>query len=388
MPQGLQLVLTPNSTAPETLNNIYREAFGQATEIYVATAYLTDWDKSQQLGAECKQLVFIAGTDFGLTRKQAMRDVLQWMPKRGACLFLAVPKLSDGGFHPKIAIWKSKAGKYYLIAGSSNLSRAAFGKNYEANIVSGITAQQYQEIVDWIEPLLEKSIPITADWIDNHYTEAKLRSKGGSGSSAQPVPIKLTMPQGVMCQRAALRHRKQQATFYQIKKKIITEAQRCASEQISNKEFWKRFWGIWANHESRFQGSGIQFTGKSANWRQACRALLNILDSTSKTSTLALDAVVSQEIDRLAAQQNPARGAWLSEMLCHYFPDLYPLQNNPVKKWLAWNKWRGRRGASQGQRYIELARQLRYAVASQPASAQNLAELDGAIWRWVKNRGL
>jgi len=44
----------------------------------------------------------------------------------------------------------------------------------------------------------------------------------------------------------------------------------------------------------------------------------------------ALDNVVRKEIDRLADADNPNRGAWLSEMLCHYFPSRYPVVNKPV----------------------------------------------------------
>jgi hypothetical protein len=79
----------------------------------------------------------------------------------------------------------------------------------------------------------------------------------------------------------------------------------------------------------------------------------------------------------------------LSEMLCHYFPELYPISNKPVQKWLSHIKLRGRRGATEGQRYIDLAQKLRLAVQNEhPAGARNLAELDGAIWRRAVDQGL
>jgi len=116
---------------------------------------------------------------------------------------------------------------------------------------------------------------------------------------------------------------------------------------------------------------------------------VTILDAAkAQASKRALDVIVIQQIDNLAQLGNPARGAWLSEMLCHYFPDFYPVRNSPVKKWLKANKWSGRRGASEGQRYVELAGQLRHAVQKRPAGARNLAELDTIIWRSVYNRGL
>jgi hypothetical protein len=102
-----------------------------------------------------------------------------------------------------------------------------------------------------------------------------------------------------------------------------------------------------------------------------------------------LDQIVSEEIDHLAKLKNPTRGAWLSEMLCHYFPEQYPMMNKPVKKWLSAIKWRWRRGATEGQRYTELAQTLRFVVRDHhPAGARNLAELDGGIFVWARDRRL
>ncbi len=83
---------------------------------------------------------------------------------------------------------------------------------------------------------------------------------------------------------------------------------------------------------------------------------------------------------------NPARGAWLSEMLCHYHPTKYPILNRPVRAWLVANHWRTRRGSTEGQRYTQLAQQLRLALHERPAGARTLAELDAAIWQWVQDR--
>lgn len=377
----MQVLLSPSDSEPNQLRRIYARALREATEIYIASAYLTDWVEDQAVGKSCKQIVFVVGTDFGLSRKAAMRRVLQWMPKRGSCVFLAVPSMAGGGFHPKIVAWRTKGGRCYTLTGSSNLSKAAFSGNYEANIFSEIAAKQFSRIEQWLEPLIAKSVPVTEDWIENHYKEASVHFL--------PPRVKLALPQGPTYVQAVRERRKQQGTFKDIKGQISTDLRRCADGKMSDSEFWKSFWEIWSGHESRFQGSGIQFSGKSAKWRQACRALVTILEAArSRSPQHALDAVVSREIDRLAQLRNPARGAWLSEMLCHYFPDLYPIRNSPVTKWLTSNKWRGRRGASEGQRYVELAKQLRYAVITRPAGARNLAELDHAIWLWVHNRGL
>jgi hypothetical protein len=74
-------------------------------------------------------------------------------------------------------------------------------------------------------------------------------------------------------------------------------------------------------------------------------------------------------------------------MLCHYFPDLYPLVNTPVKTWLRYNKYRAPRKASEGARYIDLAMKLREALKQNTQNkAGNLLELDHAIWRWYKRK--
>jgi hypothetical protein len=67
-------------------------------------------------------------------------------------------------------------------------------------------------------------------------------------------------------------------------------------------------------------------------------------------------------------------------MLCHYFPQRYPLVNKPVKRWLTKNHWRATSGLSDGTRYIELARKLRDAVKQIRNGPQDLAEIDAMIW--------
>ena len=97
--------------------------------------------------------------------------------------------------------------------------------------------------------------------------------------------------------------------------------------------------------------------------------------------------MVRKEIDRLASADNPTRGAWLSEMLCHFFPDKYPLLNKPVKVWLQHNKYKGPSKSSEGAKYIDLAIKLRNALKSNTANrAKNIAELDHAIWKWYHNK--
>jgi hypothetical protein len=389
----MQIFLNPNYKQPDSLREVYKHAFERAEEIYLATAYLTDWDASHKLNSRCKRLTFLVGTNFGLTRKAAMFSVLSWIPKSIPFSFFGAVPPQKGGFHPKVIAWKEYSGKHYCMIGSSNLSRAAFADNFEANVLIQISSSELARICKWIDSLSEGSspVPISPDWIKHHYKEGKLGSKTARLPSFIQINLP-NLPSGRSCAKSVLDHREKQARFVEIAAKIRQAAMRCSRRDDSNsdREFWARFWQLWASHPSRFQGSGIQFKGRSAKWHQACAALIRILDGGSKaSSTATLDQLVANEIDGLRKLRNPMRGAWLSEMLCHYFPDRYPIKNKPVKLWLAKMKLRGRRGATEGQRYVELAQKLRLVIQNHhPAGARNLAELDGAIWKWVDDRDL
>jgi hypothetical protein len=175
-----------------------------------------------------------------------------------------------------------------------------------------------------------------------------------------------------------IERRKKQAAFYNnAAERVRRELSRCAEWRVSKEDFWRAFWREWKKW--RFQKGAFQIKGKNANWPQACAALCRILDAPEAK----LDSFVRQEIDVLAKKpKNPVRRAWLTEMLCHYRPELYPVDNDPVRKWLSRNKYPARRGISEGRYYVELAQRLREIVReSHPSGARNLAELDAAIRR-------
>lgn len=379
----MQLLLSPDEGG--ALRKVYQLAFKEARELYVATAYLTHWDATLRLNSGCHHVVFVVGTDFGLTRKAALRDALKWLPKDGSVLFGAVGGTQTGGFHPKVLAWTTKTGARKCLVGSSNLSQAAFGSNYEANLVVSLNSADYGQLRAWIDRVAEESVPIDEDWIAHHYIEAKRPSAKRTGRLAPSVALKL--PTGAEYAARVKERRKQQAAFASIANELRRAMRSCSSGRMTNQAFWQKFWSVWSEHPSRFQGSGLQISGKGADWKAACTSLLHVLRA-QEAPLPALDSQVSLEIDRLAKAGNPARGAWFSEMLCHYLPDRYPVLNGPVKKWLRANKWRARRGATEGQKYVELAKKLRVALEGQPAGARDLAELDLAIWQWVENRGL
>jgi hypothetical protein len=356
MEVSMQIVLSPNVKKGTELRDAYKRALEEAEELYIASAYLTDWDANYyKLGSRCQRVIFLVGTDFGLTQKAAMRNVLRWIPKKISFSFFGAVAQQNGSFHPKIIAWKAHSGKCYCIIGSSNLSKAAFSKNCEANVLTPISSGDYIRICAWLDSVSQDSSPVSEDWIKHHYTEAKVVTRKGNASKSV-IQIKPSeLPHGRACTEAVRRRRLQQASFDEIGKPIRAAAVRCSQSKISSSHFWQVFWKLWAHHPSRFQGSGIQFKGKSANWKEACSALIRILNSGRSLSGFQLDNLVIKEIDHLGEIRNPMRGAWLSEMLCHYFPERYPISNKPVERWLSKIKLRSRRGVTEGQRYIDLA---------------------------------
>ncbi len=368
----MKLLLSRDIDCVDNLRGLYLRAFREAEEIYIASAYLTDWNHRDKLSSHCKRVVFIAGTDFGLTRKAALRGVLRWMPRKDGFTFSAV---SERGFHPKIVAWKTRLGRSYCVVGSSNLSRAAFSGNREANVFSSISAGDYRRIRDWIEDVA--TVPVTPEWIEHHYEEAK-RAVGGKPPSTPIVHFRF-VPNGPRCIASVMKRRREWVAFASARERLRKEMARCAERQSTDgdQDFWRFFWP--ESKKWRFQrGTVIAIAAKNAKWREFCAAVLRILDAS--TESAGRDRVVKEEIDLLSRGKNPLRRAWLTEMLCHYFPQLYPVDNEPVRKWLSRNKYPSRRRISEGRYYVELAQKLREVIKEHhPAGARNLAELDAAI---------
>jgi hypothetical protein len=68
-------------------------------------------------------------------------------------------------------------------------------------------------------------------------------------------------------------------------------------------------------------------------------------------------------------------------MLCLRFPNLYPVLNNPVWDFLKDIGFKAPRGATEGERYVDLALKLRAALRGNPGyPAKDIAELDTIIW--------
>lgn len=380
----MDILLGPSNNGHAELARSYRRAIKSSKELYVATAFLTNWATQDRLSSDCHKFLFLVGTDFGLTRKLACKSVLQWLPNKFKSDFLAVPSSYEGSFHPKVITWKGLDNRYYSIIGSSNLTEAAFNSNIEANVALELSRKEYERIVRWIEEIGKGCQVINDDWLSQYKERYYSRPKGGSSHKAGRV-IQLQIPVGKKYDDAISERRRQQRKFREIHGKLIAAMKQCANGSISNSHFWQRFWNLWAHHDSRIQGSGLQFSGKSANWKQACQSMMDILDRAKQESEVNLDRIVRQEIDVLSQAGNPVRGAWMSEMLCHYMPNLYPLLNQPVDEWLRRKRWKAQRGSSEGSAYIELARKLREVIRQNENGPQNLAELDAVIWLSVNS---
>src|SRR5205823_5056755 len=199
------------------------------------------------------------------------------------------------------------------------------------------------------------------------------------------------LPTTRACAPSVSRRRRNQEGFADVAGKLRPLLTRCSLGKIDNESFWQAFWKMYRTPPPwRLQGRGLEISGKHAPWRQACGALVRILEAGKVAPNNQLDALVASEIDRLAKiPRNSARGAWLSEMLCHYFPQRYPVNNGPVHKWWLYNKLHFRRSATEGQKYVELSKKLRWVLRKyHPAGARDLAELDAAIWCCLEERGL
>lgn len=371
------------------LAEAYTEAFNNANEIFVLSAYLRDW-RSFEIGKYCENATLVVGKDFGITRKKALSEALTWKQKYAKiCHFYVAEKID--GFHPKLVMWK-QGNEYFLIVGSSNLTIAAFESNYEANLRIKITKDRYQEISNWIAGILALSRPVTTEWI-NAYQEAPNISQPHPKNHKQRTVVlgNLLLPRFPGLAKALAERKEQIYAFQDIRVEFEKNVRACALGQISPNMFYQWILENWNGTEWKFQGNGIfRHKQTATDWQMLCAALVSSLDS-NKTDR---DQVVQTTYDELEKSKKvEVRKAFLTEMLCHFFPNDYPLWNEPVQIWLektAANIARPR-GLTAGEKYIRLSNQLRLALENDPDyPAQNLAELDHVLWaycrykQWVK----
>lgn len=379
----MSLILLPDS-GENSLATHYRNAFKEAVELYVVSAYLTEWDASLKLSKDCRKFRIIVGRDFGVTRKAACEAVMKWLPSHRKSQFLVADNID--GFHPKAVFWMMKNGECYAIVGSSNLTRAAFQTNYEANFFSKIDKQGFAEVKRWLQAIEKKSIVVSEDWLAK-YSEApktrrtlkKVTDQGKAISEDAVVNLDLPATDGM---EALIKRRRAQIKVYnETRKGLHRLFSRCAKGIIDSSKFYEELPNYWYGKDgvgSRLQGAGWERLGKGDDFHSLSQSYLRIIRADKEDR----DDVVSEEIDLLKDREVGLRKAFLSEMLCLEFPDEFPVLNKPVRTYLADIKLRSPRGASEGAKYVYLAKTLRAALTQNPKyPAKNLAELDTVIWK-------
>lgn len=368
----MNLILLPNNEG-SALEKCYHQALSEAVELYIASAYLTQWDIAVPLNKECKRFYFIVGKDFGLTRKAACQQVLAWLPQTHLGKFLVAEGID--GFHPKVMFWREQDGQCYALVGSSNLTKAAFAKNYEVNGYAKISNEEFKQAKSWIMDIEKRCRTLDQSWLDG-YQEATVAQAKNKSHSKWPNISESEVPESFLVGR-----RKQMRIFLEKKddlEYLFREALKVEewSEQHNN-NFYEQLNTLWAFQEegSRFQMAGWERTGKASNFQELAKSMVLVLDAEEDLR----DDIVSSEINRLAEHKIVTRGALFSEMLCQFFPEKYYVRNTPIKKWLAANEIKAWRGSTDGEWYIHSARFLRMLV-QEVDSARNLAELDVILW--------
>jgi len=362
------------------LSRYYGRAFKNAVELFVVTAYLTEWDSSLDLNPKCRSFRVIIGRDFGITRKAACEMVMRWLPPARKAQFMVADRI--GGFHPKAVFWKEEEGRCFAIVGSSNLTQAAFGTNYEANVFLPLSADDYVKGKKWVKEIEKYSVVMSEDWLKSYKEAPLVRSRRPKGSKKEKglvatlVPLDLPRPRG-MKERIESR-RKNLAVYKKQRNGLTALFRRCARGQIKSGSFYQELVKHWGPEiGDRLQGRGWEINGKHSDFSALSQSFVKILDAADDDR----DDVVREEIDRLKEQDVPTRGAFLSEMLCLRFPEEYPVLNQPVQAYLRAVEFKAPRLASEGARFIDLAKKLRFSLLNDPDHpAKNLAELDTVIW--------
>jgi hypothetical protein len=382
----MDLLLLPDSSKSK-LADVYLRAFRKSTHLYIVSAYLTHWDIEEDLGQQCESFTFIVGKDFGITRRAACKRVLEWLPKKWHEEFLVAEGIQ--GFHPKAVFWREVGGSCYALVGSSNLSKAAFSSNHEANGYSLISKTTFKAAEKWIEKLANNCATLDVNWLAG-YQEAeqprKPKRQVQYDEADDAAVYHLVLPDPKILPRlndVLTRRRAQMRQFAKVRSKLIaafrTAADKKGWQANDDSEFYLQLNDLWSYYRNnRFQGAGWERQGRNSNFQELAISVVRVLKATE----MSRDRVVRLEIDRLAGAGVSTRGALFSEMLCQLFPNRYYVLNSPIRHWLQETGVATVRGATQGANYIRSARLLRIALSrAKKYPAKNLAELDAVIWR-------
>lgn len=368
----------------------YRQAFASAKELYVLNAFLTEWPQALVLNRKCEQFLLVIGTDFGTTRRSAVAAALRWLPKRFEGCIRAFNQRGVN-FHPKIVLWRESDGRCWMLVGSSNLTKAAFEKNVEANVTLQLSEADWTHALAWVVAVKDRSVEVHKGWLAN-YVEApprgQGRQKGGAGDEQQPVFDLSLQISGAVAQREFSGYLKSRRA----QRRAFDRNARGPLEELFRQAARKRRWGagdradfyqslreLWVETGTRLGGDQWVITGKDSDFGKLARSFVAILDC----SPARRDAVVREEMDRLQKAGIPTRGAVLTELLCHFFPTDYPLLDKPVRTWRSRVGFDRSIGGTQGERYLRLALAMRAALRDdgpRNLGLKDLPELDTLIW--------
>ncbi|WP_407364238.1 hypothetical protein HKW97_24195 (plasmid) [Pseudomonas luteola] len=383
----MDLILLPKKSEALSLEKIYHRALSRSKELYIVSAYLTEWGIEESIGSQCESFLFIVGKDFGITRKNACRAVLKWLPDDRHQEFMVAESIN--GFHPKAMFWRELDSKCYALLGSSNLTKAAFSTNYEANGFSAISDEQFELSLEWIEQVHGVSVTLDETWL-NKYEEARQPARGGRPKTDEPVDgeevyhLPLPAIRKLKGYQPYLEQRRDQMKIFRRRRAELEALFRTTSRiknwnEARSDDFYYKLTSLWFFGEegSRFQGKGWERKGRNSDFRELSKSLVHVLEAPFASR----DRVVIREIDRLTQLRIPTRGALFSEMLCQFFPKHYFVLNSPVRDWFVGLDFSFPRGLSKGERYVNRARLLRTALdRAENYPAENLAELDCIIW--------
>lgn len=371
-----KLFLHSGAPSDNQLNKIYETAIEEASELYIVSAYLTDWEIKTKLNSSLTptKFKFVFGQDFGLSRKKAIKSVLDWLPAHLKSNLRVASEIQ--GFHPKALFWKDADGQCYALIGSSNLTNAAFKTNYEANLLAEISAEQFKDVCTWINAIEQGSIPVSEDWLET-YVEGEVSRK--KPKTVQPALDNLIAALPAFKRDLILQRQEQMVKHQSIRGELKDAIKRCADQEIDNATFYRILNQLWSWEEenngqgigNRFQSKGWVRQGKDSDFQKLCAALQAVFQADSSNR----DGVVAEQIDWLKEMGITTRGSVFSEMLCQEYPDKYPVLNQPIKDFLKDNNFSPARGSSEGSKYVDLSLKLRALIQSQ-SKIKNLAELD------------
>ena len=381
----MSILLLPNGA--NELKNVYKNIFTEGRCILIFSAYLTEWPTPDKLNNSCEEFRMIVGKDFDITRKAACHAVMRWLPRKFHDKFLVASKIE--GFHPKAVFWKNLDGKYFSIVGSSNLSNAAFTTNHEANIVSKIDAKEFKAVVGWADEIAKRCERVDGGWLDS-YREADL-TRSVNTPRYRPTPetpiIDLPRPvsnnEVIKIQNFLERRRQIIQNFGNQRDKILNLFKICENNKKMAMGFYQQIGQYWSNEqESRIQGKGWERAGKNSNFQELAISFVKVVNATEQDR----DRVVEEEINNLKNKKNPARKAFFSEILCQFFPELYWIDNAPVRNYIkAVKHLFHQESMDEGKKYIFTTEVLREALRQAPEyPAKNIAELDTIIWYYYQ----